>query len=222
MDPHFWHQRWQRDEIGFHQGAYNTQLTRFWARVGAHPDSRVFVPLCGKTRDMLWLRNRGHPVLGVEVSPLAVAAFFNENGIAPCIDTIGAFRRYAGDGITLYCGDFFALSSADLHDIGAVYDRASLIALPPAMRIDYARHLMGILPADTPLLLVTLEYPEEEMAGPPFAVHETEVNSLYADRYRVTLLGRQDLLGGPGQEGERWRSRGLTHMVEAAYLLRPR
>jgi len=217
MDIPFWHDRWQRNEIGFHQAEINSHLQEFWPRLGLAADRRVFVPLCGKSRDLLWLRSQGHPVLGVEISPIAVRDFFRENELTPRVTRRDPFEAWEADGLTVLCGDFFALSADSLHDIGGVYDRASLIALPPDMRPRYAAHMAGILPHAASILLVTMEYPAGAMQGPPFSVTEPEVRQLYEARFQVESLLRQDILA----ENARFRERGLTALHEHVYRLIP-
>jgi len=125
------------------------------------------------------------------------------------------FTRYDAEELTILCGDFFDLSINDLRMISAIYDRASLIALPPEIRKRYVQHLMTIVPDNTEILLVTMEYPEEEMNGPPFAVIENEIRGLYADQKRVDLLSEYDVLGG----NSRFKERGLTSMIEKVYRI---
>ncbi|MDX5333870.1 MAG: thiopurine S-methyltransferase, partial [Gammaproteobacteria bacterium] len=104
MDPQFWHERWERGEIGFHQAAINPHLEQHWPRLNLPEGTRVFVPLCGKSRDLLWLAGEGHRVVGVEISERAAQAFFEENGLTPVITEAGAFRRYAAQEIEILCG----------------------------------------------------------------------------------------------------------------------
>ena len=215
MDPDFWHARWRNSEIGFHQEEINLHLQHFWARTAAPAGCAVFVPLCGKSRDLLWLREQGHPVLGVEISPIAVEAFFDEHGLAARRTEQGPFTRWEYEGLAILCGDFFALRPGDLAGVGAAYDRASLIALPPALRLRYGEHFTRLVPATAPTLLVTLEYPQSEMDGPPFSVSEAEVHALYAPHRQVTCLHRQSIL----DENPRFQARGLTRLQETAYLL---
>jgi thiopurine S-methyltransferase len=217
MDQIFWHERWQRNEIGFHQQEINAHLQDFWAQLAVSAGGQVFVPLCGKSRDLLWLRARSHAVLGVELSPIAVRDFFAENALTPQVTHQGAFERYTADGLTVLCGDFFDLTAQDLQAVAGVYDRASLIAMPPALRPRYAAQLAAILPAPARVLLVTMEYPQTEMTGPPFSVSEDEVRRLYEPRYRVTRLFTKDILN----DNARFRERGLSALSEQVYLLAP-
>jgi thiopurine S-methyltransferase len=215
MEPNFWHERWERAEIGFHQQDINFHLQRFWNRLDLPAGRRVFVPLCGKSRDMLWLASEGYPVTGVEISSVAVAAFFGDNGLRPNRRREGAFEVWEQDEIQILLGDFFALEPRHLADIAGVYDRASLIALPPAMRERYARKLATLLPAGVQTLLVTLEYDQAALVGPPFSVGEEEVRALFEPAHAVEPLFSRDALA----EESRWRERGLTWLLENAYRL---
>jgi len=189
MEHTFWLERWEQNQIGFHQAEINRYLSDHWAELGLEEGAPVFVPLCGKSLDMLWLREQGHPVLGVELSEKAVAAFFDENDISASISRDGAFAVYQAEELTLLTGDFFALTAAELDGVRAVYDRASLIALPPSMRQDYATHMATLLPAGAHILLVTMEYPEGVLEGPPFSVAEEEIHTLYAPYFTIDLKG---------------------------------
>jgi len=215
MKKDFWLERWDRGEIGFHQDEVNPYLVRYWPQLQVDRDSMVFVPLCGKSRDMLWLRNRGHQVLGVELSAIAVQSFFKENGYSPQQASKGKFDCCEANGIRILCGDFFDLGKEDLANVGAVYDRASLIALPPEMRERYARHLVSILPPATQILLVTVDYPQAEMQGPPFSVTSEEVTALYRDYAEVRLLTQLDVLA----KNPRFQERGLSGLQECIFLL---
>ena len=218
MKKDFWLERWNRGEIGFHQDEINPYLCQHWQELYLAPNSQVFVPLCGKSRDMLWLREKGHRILGVELSEVAVRAFFKENGYSPHRVTGDRFDSCEANGICILCGDFFDINKEDLADVGAVYDRASLIALPPDMRARYARHLAGILPPATHILLVTLEYPQVEMQGPPFSVTNSEVKKLYRDYADVRLIEQQDVLA----KNLRFLERGLSRLQESLFLLTTR
>lgn len=219
MNPEFWHERWRLNEIGFHQPVINPYLENFWSSLAIAADSQVFVPLCGKSRDLLWLQQQGHQVLGVELSPVAVSDFFAEQALSPYVENQGRLRQHTHDRISLLEGDFFALNPAHLTQVAAVYDRAALIALPPALRSAYVAHLVAILPDTVPMLLVTMDYDQEQMAGPPFAVDDQEVVRHYSPHYQITLLAEADLLAGP--EATRWRNRGITRMTERVYYLEP-
>jgi thiopurine S-methyltransferase len=214
MEADFWHQRWQRKLIGFHKRDVNPHLTTFWSRLRVDPGEQVFVPLCGKSLDMLWLRER-YSVLGVELSQIAVDEFFAENGLVAARSRQGAFFVSEADKLCLLCGDFFDLQPAQLQQVGAVYDRAALAALPAAMRPRYVAQLTKLTPASVSMLLVAMEYDQQQMQGPPFAVEEREIRDLFAPRWSVQLLHEQDILA----DETKFRERGLTRLSEKIYLL---
>lgn len=217
MDPQFWHERWEANRIGFHLAEVHGSLQCFWPRLTLARDACVLVPLCGKSLDMIWLAGEGHRVIGVEISPIAVEAFFQENALRPERTERRAFLVWRQDAIELRQGDFFDLAPEDLVQVDAIYDRASLIAMPAEMREPYVAHLMRVTPPGTPILLVTLEYDQGEMSGPPFSVSESEVEALYRHRYHVDRLHRHDAL----EKAPNFRRKGLTALTEKIYLLTP-
>jgi len=215
MQPDFWHERWRSGQIGFHQAAVDPNLRRYWPRLGVPVGGRVFVPLCGKSLDLLWLRDAGHRVAGVELSPIALEAFCLENGIAARRREIAPFELYEAENLDLFRGDFFALTPERLGPIAAVYDRAALIAWMPALRAPYVAHLAALTVPGCRTLLLTLEYLQPQMSGPPFSVASEEVVALYAPHYTIEELGREDILA----QEERLRSRGLTALTQVCYQL---
>jgi len=215
MKADFWHERWEGGRTGFHQDEANRYLTQYWDRLQLAKDAKVFVPLCGKSRDMLWLRDQGHEVMGAELSPIAVRDFFRENDLDATQSTQGNFEWWAGEGVTLLCGDVFKLRADDLEGVGAVYDRAALIALPPEMRRDYVRHLGEILPGGTQMLLVTIDYPQHQRGGPPFSVPDDEVHDLFKDGFEVGQIVSEDVKG----ESERI-SHSVDYLYENAYVIK--
>lgn len=178
MEPSFWKERWQEGRIGFHEGQPNKFLERHVGRLGA--PGHVLVPLCGKAEDVAFLAAQGHSVVGVDLVESAVRDFFREHELEPEVEANERFTRLRARAITLLAGDFFALTTDDIGEVTAVYDRAAIVALPPDLRRRYAAHLRALVPAGTPILIVTFDYPQELIEGPPFAVGEEEVRTLYA------------------------------------------
>jgi thiopurine S-methyltransferase len=193
VNPDFWHQRWQENQIGFHQAAPTPLLVEHWPALGVAPGAQVFVPLAGKSLDMLWFAAQGYRVLGVELSQIAVERFFAEHGLQPDIRDTKYGRHYAAGGIAIVNGDAFGLDADALRGCAAVFDRAALIALPPELRVRYANALYAKLPTGCRGLLVTLDYPQDEREGPPFAVPEAEVQSLFARDWTIELLQRRPI-----------------------------
>lgn len=215
MEESFWHERWSRGEIGFHQHDYNAHMQAFTHRLGLEPGGHVLVPLCGKSRDMLWLLEQGYHVTGIEISRRAVADFFHENGIQARLSRQDGVEVFSHGRLQIVVGDFFDIDSFGLPQADAVYDRASLIALPKSMRRTYVRVLMGHVAAGRRVLLITLDYPQQEMNGPPFAVSRAEVEALFQPFCRVEDIHSEDCLA----REPRFRKKGLSRLTEHVYML---
>ncbi|MDH5443955.1 MAG: thiopurine S-methyltransferase [Gammaproteobacteria bacterium] len=218
MEPDFWHDRWENDLIGFHLDEVNPMLKAFWPGLGLEQGSRVLVPLCGKTLDLVWLAEQGHEVVGVELSPLAVAAFFEEQGLKADKIVTESYELWRCGRISLICGDFFALTPEDIGVIDAIYDRAALIAMPEKMRPDYARQLNSLVSGPMKGLLLTLFYEQSQMSGPPFAVSPDEVQNLLSGNWLTEKCQDLDIL----EQNPRFKERGLNLLEEHVYLLRSR
>ncbi|MGV8902072.1 MAG: thiopurine S-methyltransferase [Pseudomonas sp.] len=215
MQPDFWHKRWALDQIGFHLGEVNPYLQRFWPELELKEHARVLVPLCGKSLDLAWLAGQGFRVLGVELSEKAVEDFFSEQQLDAQISQRGPFKVYSVESIELWCGDFFALTAEDVSECVGLYDRAALIALPPEMRQRYTRHLTQILPRGCQGLLITLDYDQTQIDGPPFSVPDAEVQQLLAADWQLDALDECDVLG----KSWRFLQGGVTRLEERAYRL---
>ena len=215
MQPEFWLDRWRAAQIGFHQSKVDRFLATYWPRLNVAPQSRVFVPLCGKSLDLLWLREQGHEVIGVELSPVALEAFCMEHGIPARRRTTGDFEVYEASGFTLYRGDFFKLTPALLNNVAAVYDRGSLISWSPDLRASYVEHMTALTAPDTRTLLIAVEYPAHQMSGPPFPVTAEAIQALYAPQHTIRPLARHDIL----ELEPRFKARGLKELREVCYEL---
>lgn len=217
MDKNFWLEKWARNEIGFHEPSGNRFLQRWWPELAVPADTTVLVPLCGKSADMWWLRQRDYRVLGVELSEQAVRAFFEEHGLEPRIEQEGCFTRWSADGVEILQGDLFGLTTVDLPTIGALYDRAALIALPARDRPRYVDLLRRCLSPKARGLLITLDYLPADELGPPYSVTEQEVRELFGVSFSVGLLTREDVLA----DNPKFRERGRRELHEAAFALLP-
>lgn len=215
MQAEFWLARWREGRTGFHRDEPMPLLTKHWPELGLPAGSRVLVPLCGKSLDMAWLVAQGHRVLGVELSPLAVAQFFDEHGLGATRHTSKLGTHHVSGNIEIIQGDVFGLDEATLATCSGIYDRAAIIALPPPMRERYARELYTRLPAGCRGVMVTLEYPQAEMAGPPFSVEETEVRERFGADWDVALLERRGILANE----PKFRQDGVTALHTSVYRL---
>lgn len=209
MDTDFWIRKWEKNEIVFHEGQPNALLVSYFKVLNLVEGSRVFLPLCGKTRDIAWLLSKGHKVVGAELSKLAVEQLFAELEVEPTITKLDEVTGYSAQNIDIFLGDVFALSCDMLGTVDAIYDRAALVALPPEMRTRYTKHMQEITDKARQLL-ITFEYDQSLMAGPPFSLTNDEINRHYESAYRITLL---DGMPVPG------KLKGICEAIESIRLL---
>lgn len=214
MDTEFWLQRWKNQEIGFHLDRVNPLLVEYLPRLNLTKGNRIFVPLCGKTLDIPYLLSQGFEVVGVELSEQAIEDLFAEMHITPEVGTWKGGNTFSGPGLKLFVGDYFSLTRQDVGTIHAVYDRAALIALPKAMRLDYVAY-QGKVCGYPSQLLITLEYDQTLMDGPPFAVPTAEVEGLFGGQYSIQLLSREEII----DTQLRFQQRGLNTLLESAFVL---
>jgi len=211
MEASFWHERWANNELGWHERDFNPLLVAHFHRLSLPSGSRVLVPLCGKTRDIAWLLQQGFKVAGIELSELAVQQLFAELGATPTITSSGSLQCYSCAGLDVFVGDFFALRAEQLGPVAAIYDRAALVALPPALRERYTRQLMA-LSGTAPQLLICFDYDQNALAGPPHSVPSAEVWQHYGTCYQLTLADVRAVAGG---------LKGATPANELVWLLTP-
>lgn len=211
MEASYWKSRWVAGQTAFHEGAPNASLVDHWPAIGAKADARVLVPLCGKTVDMAWLAGQGHEVVGVEVFDGACEAFFAEASL-PCerTESPGIVRR-KGPQIELLTADFFALGPAELGTVDALYDRGSVVALPPELRPRWAATLERTLRPGARGLVVTFVHDLKD-GQPPFSIDHATLAGL-VPWARVTQIGERDRLG------DAHRARGATFAHELAFRL---
>lgn len=210
MEPDFWHKKWESNVIGFHQEEANPLLVSHIEALVLSTGNRVFVPLCGKTLDISWLLSQGYRVVGIELSAIAVNHLFEALNLTPVITKQGELNHYSADNIDIYVGDIFDLTKQALGAVDAIYDRAAFVALPLAMRHRYTKHLIEITES-APQLLVSFEYDQSSMNGPPFATTNLEISQHYQEVYDLTLLTTEAVEGG---------LKGKYEAVENVWLLK--
>ncbi|MDB9527616.1 thiopurine S-methyltransferase [Oscillatoria sp. CS-180] len=195
MEKNFWLQRWEEGRIAFHRSEVNPVLVEYFKGLSLEKGDRIFVPLCGKTLDIAWLLAQGYRVAGAELIEMAVEQLFTELGVTPKVVVTGEIKHYSAENIDIFVGNVFDVSDKTLGPVDAIYDRAALVALPKAMRDRYAPHLVSMT-HQAPQLLITYEYDQNLMAGPPFSISPEEVSHHYSDRYNISLLKSTEVPGG--------------------------
>lgn len=216
MNKEFWIKRWDDNHIGFNQASINKNLLKYFESLNLKQTDDVFVPLCGKSVDMLFFSQKNHHVIGVELAEKALDEFFDENNVLCDVKEESGFVKYSANNMDLYGGDFFKINKGQMKNVGLVYDRASLIALPLEMRKKYVIHLSEILPIGCKILLLTVVYDQTQMSGPPHSVSREEVDSLFGEHFSVRLLEGRTVL----DENKKFEDRGLTSLEEDIYLIK--
>jgi len=218
MDPNFWHERWVKGEIGFHLNDVNPFLLKHWSALQASPNESVFVPLCGKSVDLIWLSRRCANVVGIELNQKAVEGFFSDNQLSPSIIQSEHFTLYQANNISLYCGDLFQLQQSNIANCTLIYDRASLVAFPPDMRRLYTSKLDELFSFPHKRLLITFDYNQQLMDGPPFAVSPDEVNFLFDSNQQISHLESASVI----EQNQRFQKRGINSLFEHVFIIEKR
>ncbi|MFT6899152.1 MAG: thiopurine S-methyltransferase [Paraglaciecola sp.] len=209
MEANFWHQIWADGHIAFHDSQAHTLLVEHLEKLQLAHNSRVFLPLCGKTRDIAWLLSQGYQVVGAELSEFAIIELFKELNIKPNIVDEGEFKRYHASNVDILVGNIFDIKPVDIGQVDAIYDRAALVALPADMRTLYSAHLVA-LSKGAAQLLITFEYCQEQLDGPPFSITQPEIMDHYAANYDIKRIVNKDVKGG---------LKGKVSAIETLWLL---
>ena len=217
MKKEFWLEKWQNNKTGFHKDCVHPLLVEYIDQLGMSKGDAIFVPLCGKTIDMLWLNSQGYKVIGVELSQLAVEQFFSENNISFELEKDDLFNIYTHENITIYQGDFFDLTSLHLQNVKGVYDRAALIALPDGLVEKYVEKMRDIVPGNSGILLITLELQRTttDKLGPPFSISDKKVHQLFAHYKSINLLQEEDII----EREKGFAELGCAYVYERVYLI---
>lgn len=211
MDAQFWIKAWDDGRTNFHKSSFHEKLLEFFPQFRPTEGQKVLVPLCGKTKDLIWLHGQKLNVHGIELYENPVKEFFSENQFEPVTkSTDKNFINYTFRNLTISSGDFFKLTPSPEYDY--VYDRASLVALPADMRKTYASLIKKVLKSGGKYLLIAYEYDQSKMEGPPFSVTEKEIHELYSDSFSIQRMDEKRPDDGP-------RLATLESIVQRVYIL---
>ena len=190
-DNQFWLDKWDDKKIGFHESEPHNLLTQFWGNLRVSNTSKVLVPLCGKSIDMIWLKKCGHAVTGVELSETAILSFFDENQVDAEIQSADKNNYYVGENLTIWEADIFNLPNIELESYEVIYDRAALVAINPRQRFRYARIFTDNIPSGNFMFLIVLEYDKSLLSGPPFSLAKDDIELLYGKSWDIKEIERQ-------------------------------
>ncbi|XP_065180789.1 thiopurine S-methyltransferase-like [Sycon ciliatum] len=203
-----WNARWHDAErTTWHCAAVNEHLIKYYDRLleGANAHRKqlnVFVPLCGKTVDMMWLKERGHHILGVELVRKALDDFVSENKLPSTVSSVKngdgeeltLIKAGEKSSISLFPSDLFNVDCVALGQVDAVWDRGSYVALEAEFRPRYADYMASVVKPGGRLLMETYDYVQAEHPGPPFSTPNDEIVAAFGSNFTVEFLMKEDIL----------------------------
>lgn len=206
MKQSFWHACWEKNSLGFHQETVHPFISQHiiphitannrhhklsQITPSEHGLQSVFVPLCGKSNDLVAL-SAYFNVVGVELSPIACNDFFKEKSLSVVPVRKSRFYDYCHENISILQGDIFELTLADVAPCHYIYDRAALVAFPVHMQVQYAAHLATFISNGAHLYLVSVEYSEDQIEGPPFSLNQQSIERLFPN-FSVECIAEKKL-----------------------------
>lgn len=213
MSNKIWKSMWKHNQFQFHQPIINPLLQQYLPQLQLSANDDILVPLCGKSLDMDLLIDSGYHVIGIELSKIAIQAYFDARNIKPQHEKKGQFIRWWHNDIEIWCGDIFNLTDNDISHVKTLYDCASLTALPSESRPHYVQHFYEKLSKQSQILLITTESADEHQLESASMI-DSEVQSLYENYYQIELLhGQSSLKQDPEHPGA-----AIMPMDEKVYL----
>lgn len=179
-----WHKRyWEDNNLYFHCEEPHDMLVKFYDRICGERNERIFLPLCGKSVDLMWLANRGHEVVGLEFSDIAVKAVFEESNQEYNVLTQDNFDVYKAKNVplTIYKGDFFLITNKLLGKFDAVWDRGGFTAIEAERRSEYVKILLTLLQETGKVLLFSVNFDTSSYGGPPYPASIENVKDYFGN-----------------------------------------
>ena len=197
----FWTKRWKDGDTGWHQDEVNEYLIKYVDELTAgRSNVRVFVPLCGKSLDMLWLADQGHTIVGVDLAKQPIESFFTENNLTFTVELIKMAAvsepvevyKCNEKKITIFCCDLFALMEDDVGGkFDAIWDRGSLSAIAPSCGDRgkrYTKKMRSLLACDGNYMLESLYYEIDRGIRPPASISEEHLNEMFEEDFTIRQL----------------------------------
>ena len=128
----------------------------------------------------------------------------------------GEISKFDTEKVTVYQGDIFTLTADELPSLTAFYDRAALIIWPESMRRAYVDKLAELLPPKSLGLLISLDYPQDAMSGPPFAVSHDWILANMSDDFEIEQLNCEDVLN----TNPKFVDKQVPWLTESVYRLK--
>ena len=195
----FWTDRWKEGKTGWHRDEVHNILIKYVDELtGGRSNLRVFLPLCGKSVDMLWLADQGHTVVGVELAKQAIESFFTENNLTFTLESVKMAARgepaevykCKEKKITIFCCDLFTFNEEDVGGkFDAIWDRGSLSAIVPSINGNrYTKKMHSLLDNDGNCIVETHYYEVDRGGQPPASISDELRTELYGEDFDIKEL----------------------------------
>jgi len=199
----YWENRWATGQSQWHKNEVNPLFLKWFdeckgrrARGTMETDMRFLFPLCGKSRDLIWVYRKGYYVTGIEAVASVVDALYTEANIPYTkyyekeID--GWIYESSGDNAKLkvFCCDVFKMSMRLLrYPVDRVYDIKSYVAIEREDREKYIRIILSMVTSKFRYLLIAVQYDPTRFAGPPRHVDRAELTNLFKNSKNTNVPG---------------------------------
>lgn len=194
----YWTKLWNTSTTPWHEQNVNSFLLRHADElIDNREHIRIFVPLCGKTVDMKWLADKGHTVVGLDCSHLALESFFNEHALEFTTEPVnrlnGVLYKSTTLSISLYCCNVMEFDKANEERFDAVWDHGSLVAVRLADIPRYVEVIRSLMTDDCRYLLETVDYDKKLYDGPPNSFADADViQELFGDHFCCRKLSTEE------------------------------
>ncbi|KAM9307702.1 putative thiopurine S-methyltransferase [Gastrophryne carolinensis] len=167
-----WKRNWEIGKIVFHEKEKHPLLVEFLDEmINGRQKLNIFFPLCGKNVDMKWLAEKGHTIVGVDISEIGLKQFFEEQSVpfveeaVPDIPGAKVFKS-TSENISLYCCSIYQISDSVIGKFDGIWDRGSLVAINLIERQRYVDIMLSLLNQDCRYLLITVDFNPALIQGP--------------------------------------------------------
>ncbi|PAA56344.1 hypothetical protein BOX15_Mlig027846g1, partial [Macrostomum lignano] len=188
----------------WHRLEVSESLVRYWDsivhRLGVTDSSLskrgfyVLVPMCGCSKDLVWLYRQGVCVTGIDSNQRVVNAFISSNPdlkLERCLLPSGTlFCRTSDRRLRIFVCNFFTCSSYLDHHYNFVWDRCAFACLNVDQRKAYVRQLMHCRAENFHILIETVEYDPTVFPLPPHPVFLGEIRELFGRHLRIENVSR--------------------------------
>jgi len=164
---------------------------------------------------MLWLKSKGHKVLGVELSLKAIESFSEENNLKFNQSEQNNFQVFDSKNLSIFQGDIFKLSEKNLEKVEAVFDRGCYIALSEKNRKKLAEIYCNKLAKGSKILLLNLEYGGASAEPPPHSISESELEENFAKHFQISKHLDEDVL----EAKEHYKDAGMEWARDKVHIL---